>query len=112
MLRQRFSFFPLPGHEHRNRKLSKLLKAYWNWERKHVLRLESFPRNESRKVKREKLTPGDITGLLDHASPEASADPPVDFTMIEASLNQESFGIQSLQLRRGREPLLAWESLL
>lgn len=42
------------------------------------------------KIKREKLDPSDITGLLDHASPEASADPRLDFTVTEACLSQES----------------------
>lgn len=42
----------------------------------------------------------DITGFLDHASPEASAVPPLDFTVIEASLSHMLVGIQSSQLRR------------
>lgn len=48
---------------------------------------------------------GDIPGFLDHASPETSADPALDFTVTEASLNQEPTGIQSLQLRRLWGPL-------
>lgn len=52
------------------------------------------------KIKREKLDPSDITGLLDHASPEASGDPPLDFTVTEACLSQESIGIQNLGLGR------------
>lgn len=51
-------------------------------------------------------------GLLDHASPETSVAPPLDFTVTEDSLSQVSIGIQSLQLRRLWGALLAWKSLL
>lgn len=46
------------------------------------LRLDSSPNKWSREVKRKKLDPGDIPGLLDHASPEASADPALDLTTL------------------------------
>lgn len=39
----------------------------------------SSPSQWSREIKRMKLDPGDVTGLLDHASPEALADPALDF---------------------------------
>lgn len=54
------------------------------------LGLESSPSKWSREVKKKKLDPGDKPGLLDHASPEASAGPALDCTVAKATFSQES----------------------
>ena len=89
MLRQRVPFreSSLPGHKQTDRKPSKLLKAISGPGEETLAEVGVITKQvEPKNIKREKLSLGDLTGLLDHASPEASADPLLDFIVTEASL--------------------------
>lgn len=89
-LRQRFSFFPW-GDMNKQEDFQDTESHLGTVRGNTWLLLESSPSKWSREVKRQKLGPSDKPGLLDHASPEASIDPALDFTVTGARLSQESF---------------------
>lgn len=77
----------LPGSEQTDRKPSKLLKATSGPGEETLAEVGVITKQmEPKNIKREKLSSGDLTRLLDHASPEASTDALLDFTVAEASL--------------------------
>lgn len=87
------------GHEYRKRKLSTLLKGLLGLGEETLAEVGILTKPMERKnPEKEKLDPGDVTGLLGHAPPEASAGLPLDFTVTEASSSQEALGMQSLRL--------------